>query len=167
MVLEVVLHVPVALQVSWANFARLTALYLAAAIPFFLTGLLFAVVFARETQPHPAALRRRPLRWSAGLPGGRSTAELGGRAQRRSASRALRWLPPAAIWARSQPVRRNAALLVARSAGSDWRELFRTADRRGVCQGHVSGSGMGGVRALECALARRSRPPRPSQSHRH
>ena len=52
-VLEVVLHVPVALQVSWANFLRLTALYLAAAVPFFLTGLLFAVVFARETSRIP------------------------------------------------------------------------------------------------------------------
>src|SRR3982074_1156319 len=39
LVLEIVLHVPVALQVSWGNFGRLTALYLAAAIPFFLTGL--------------------------------------------------------------------------------------------------------------------------------
>jgi hypothetical protein len=48
-VLEIVLHVPVALQVSWANFGRLTVLYLAAAVPFFLTGFLFAVVFARET----------------------------------------------------------------------------------------------------------------------
>jgi len=52
-VLEVVLHVPVALQVSWANFERLTALYLAAAVPFFLTGLLFAVVFARESSRIP------------------------------------------------------------------------------------------------------------------
>src|SRR5271166_6636730 len=52
-VLEIVLHVPVALQVSWANFGRLTALYLAAAVPFFLTGLLFAVVFARETHRIP------------------------------------------------------------------------------------------------------------------
>src|SRR5579863_6514245 len=48
-VLEIVLHVPVALDVSWANFLRLTVLYLAAAIPFFLTGLVFSVVFARET----------------------------------------------------------------------------------------------------------------------
>src|SRR5450631_888060 len=52
-VLEVVLRVPVALRVSWANFARLTVLYLAAAVPFFLTGLLFAVVFARETHRIP------------------------------------------------------------------------------------------------------------------
>src|SRR3984893_5429053 len=52
-VLEIVLHVPVALQVSWANFARLTALYLSAAVPFFLTGLLFAVVFAREAHRIP------------------------------------------------------------------------------------------------------------------
>jgi hypothetical protein len=48
-VLEIVLHVPVSLELSWFNFVKLTALYLAAAIPFFLTGLLFSVVFARET----------------------------------------------------------------------------------------------------------------------
>src|ERR1019366_5409677 len=52
-VLEIVLHVPVALRVSWGNFARLTVLYLAAAVPFFFTGLLFAVVFARETRRIP------------------------------------------------------------------------------------------------------------------
>jgi len=47
-VLEIVLHVPVALDLSKANFLRLTVLYLAAAAPFFLTGLLFSVVFGRE-----------------------------------------------------------------------------------------------------------------------
>ena len=46
--LEVVIHVPVSLEISWANFGDLTVIYLSAAIPFFLTGLLFAVVFARE-----------------------------------------------------------------------------------------------------------------------
>jgi spermidine synthase len=48
-VLEVVLHVPVALTVTGENFLHLSVLYLAAALPFFLTGLLFSVVFARET----------------------------------------------------------------------------------------------------------------------
>src|SRR5215468_5867035 len=48
-VLEIVLHARVSLNVSGANFLRLTAIYLAAAVPFFLTGLLFSVVFARET----------------------------------------------------------------------------------------------------------------------
>lgn len=48
-VLEVVLHVPVALNVTRTNFRRLTELYVAAAVPFFLTGFLFSVVFARET----------------------------------------------------------------------------------------------------------------------
>jgi spermidine synthase len=62
-VLEIVLHVPVALEVSWRNFERLTALYLAAAVPFFLTGLLFAVVFAREP-------RRIPRLYGADLCGG-------------------------------------------------------------------------------------------------
>jgi hypothetical protein len=49
-VLEIVLHVPVSLELSWSNLGRLTALYLAAAVPFFLTGLLFSVVFAREAR---------------------------------------------------------------------------------------------------------------------
>src|SRR6202011_3288775 len=52
-VLEIVLHVPVALEVSGANFLHLTVLYLAAAVPFFLTGLLFSVVFAREAHRIP------------------------------------------------------------------------------------------------------------------
>src|ERR1700745_251061 len=52
-VLEIVLHSPVALNVSGKNFLHLTVLYLAAAVPFFLTGLLFSVVFARETPRIP------------------------------------------------------------------------------------------------------------------
>jgi hypothetical protein len=48
--LEVVLHLPVALNLAWANFGRLTLMYLAAAVPFFLTGVLFSTVFARETR---------------------------------------------------------------------------------------------------------------------
>src|SRR5271166_4323970 len=52
-VLEIVLHTRVALEVSSANFLRLTILYLAAAVPFFLTGLLFSIVFARETHRIP------------------------------------------------------------------------------------------------------------------
>jgi spermidine synthase len=47
--LEVILHVPVALSVTGRNFLHLSALYVASALPFFLTGLLFSVVFARET----------------------------------------------------------------------------------------------------------------------
>jgi spermidine synthase len=47
--LEAVLHVPVALSVTGRNFLHLTVLYVVSALPFFLTGLLFSVVFARET----------------------------------------------------------------------------------------------------------------------
>jgi spermidine synthase len=47
--LEIVLHVPVSLELSRWNFLRLTTLYLASAVPFFFTGLIFSVVFARET----------------------------------------------------------------------------------------------------------------------
>jgi spermidine synthase len=47
--LEIVLHVPVSLELSRWNFLRLTALYLASAVPFLFTGVIFSVVFARET----------------------------------------------------------------------------------------------------------------------
>src|SRR5256885_13447577 len=62
-VLEIVLHVPVALDVAAKNFFRLSVLYLAAAIPFFVTGLLFSLIFARET-------RRIPRLYCADLCGG-------------------------------------------------------------------------------------------------
>jgi spermidine synthase len=62
-VLETVLHVPVALEVSSKNFLHLTALYMIAAVPFLFTGLLFSVVFARETE-------RIPWLYGADLAGG-------------------------------------------------------------------------------------------------
>ena len=62
-VLEVVLHVPVALSVTGRNFLHLSALYVVSALPFFLTGLLFSVVFARETW-------RVPRLYGADLSGG-------------------------------------------------------------------------------------------------
>ena len=49
-VLEIVLHVPVSLTLSPHNFLRLTAIYLASAVPFFVTGLEFSILFARESQ---------------------------------------------------------------------------------------------------------------------
>jgi SAM-dependent methyltransferase len=52
--LTVILRVPVELQFDSSNFGRLTVLYLCAAVPFFLTGLLFSVVFAR----HPEKVSR-------------------------------------------------------------------------------------------------------------
>ena len=48
-VLEVVLHVPVSLALTRGNFLRLTTIYLVSALPFFLTGIQFSIVFARET----------------------------------------------------------------------------------------------------------------------
>jgi len=62
-VLEIVLHVPVSMHLSGKNFFRLTVLYVASAIPFFLTGLLFSVVFAREAS-------HIPLLYGADLAGG-------------------------------------------------------------------------------------------------
>lgn len=110
-VLEIVLHVPVALQVSWGNFARLTALYLAAAVPFFLTGLLFATVFARETHRIPrlygADLCGGALACLAVVPllnwvGGPNVILVAGVAMAGAGT----------IWAESKVTRRNAALLV-------------------------------------------------------
>src|SRR2546423_3747546 len=62
-VLEIVLHTRVALEVTWKNFRQLSEIYLAAAVPFVLTGFLLSVVFARET-------RRIPRLYGADLCGG-------------------------------------------------------------------------------------------------
>jgi spermidine synthase len=51
--LEIVLHVPVSLELSGANFLRLTAIYMCSAVPFFLTGVQFSVIFARECSGIP------------------------------------------------------------------------------------------------------------------
>ena len=109
-VLEIVLHVPVALDVSGENLLRLTALYLAAAVPFFLTGLLFSVVFARETP-------RIPRLYGADLCGGALACLavvpllnwLGGPNAIVVAGIAL--AIAAMIWSEGRVVRRNAALL--------------------------------------------------------
>src|ERR1700686_4912634 len=52
-VLEVVLRIPVSLELARQNFLRLTAMYLVSAIPFFVTGLQFSIVFARESAHIP------------------------------------------------------------------------------------------------------------------
>lgn len=51
--LEIVLHVPVSLNITGGNFLRLTAIYAFSAVPFFLTGLQFSVIFARESSRIP------------------------------------------------------------------------------------------------------------------
>jgi len=48
-VLEIVLHVPVSLDLTRTNFLRLSVIYLCSAVPFFLTGLQFSMIFARES----------------------------------------------------------------------------------------------------------------------
>jgi hypothetical protein len=109
-VLEIVLHVPVALNVSGKNFLHLTVLYLAAAVPFFLTGLLFSVVFARETT-------RIPRLYGADLCGGALACLaivpllnwLGGPNAILVAGIAL--TAAAMVWAESRSTQRNAGLL--------------------------------------------------------
>jgi hypothetical protein len=52
-VLEIVLRTPVSLDLSRVNFLRLTAIYLASAVPFFVTGLELSLIFARESEHIP------------------------------------------------------------------------------------------------------------------
>ena len=63
LVLLVVLRIPVSLALSPANFLRLTAMYIAAAVPFFMTGLAFSVIFSRKAA-------RIPQLYAADLLGG-------------------------------------------------------------------------------------------------
>ncbi|MEO6119173.1 MAG: hypothetical protein ABIP12_00680, partial [Terriglobales bacterium] len=46
--LQVVLRLPISLDLTWWNFAKLSVMYVVCAVPFFFTGLIFSVVFARE-----------------------------------------------------------------------------------------------------------------------
>ena len=111
-VLEIVLHVPVALNVEAANFLRLTGLYLAAAVPFLITGLLFSIIFARET-------RRIPRLYGADLCGGALACLaivpvlnwLGGPNAILVAGISL--AVAAIIWAETSTARRNAGILAA------------------------------------------------------
>jgi hypothetical protein len=49
-VLEIVLHVPVSLELSGENFLHLSEIYLASAVPFFITGFALSSIFARESE---------------------------------------------------------------------------------------------------------------------
>jgi hypothetical protein len=50
LVLEIVLHEPVSLALTRGNFLRLTTLYVSSAVPFFLTGLIFSIIFGRRSE---------------------------------------------------------------------------------------------------------------------
>ncbi len=109
-VLEIVLRVPVSLDVTGANLFRLTKIYLAAAVPFLLTGFLFSVVFARETE-------RIPRLYGADLCGGALACLaivpvlnwLGG--PNAILVSAIALAAAAIIWAETRSVRRFASLL--------------------------------------------------------
>jgi predicted membrane-bound spermidine synthase len=57
------LYTPVLLEFDFSNMLRLSAIYFSAGIPFFLTGILFSLVFARES-------KHVPFLYSADLIGG-------------------------------------------------------------------------------------------------
>ena len=62
-VLEIVLHTPVSLDLTGGNFLRLSVIYTASAVPFFMIGVQFSVVFARVAE-------RIPRLYGADLTGG-------------------------------------------------------------------------------------------------
>ncbi|HXZ30676.1 MAG TPA: hypothetical protein VEH30_00220 [Terriglobales bacterium] len=111
-ILEIVLHVPVSLELSGANFLNLSATYLASAVPFFVTGLEFSTIFAREAQHIPklygadlvggavACLAVVPL---LNLLGGPNTLMFS----------ALMSAAAAAVWALSRAIRKLAFVLAA------------------------------------------------------
>ena len=61
--LEIILHQPVTLRLTLGNFLRLGIIYACSAVPFFLTGLQFSVIFARQSE-------RIPRLYAADLAGG-------------------------------------------------------------------------------------------------
>ncbi|MGH9515857.1 MAG: hypothetical protein ACRD3P_09305 [Terriglobales bacterium] len=123
-VLEVVLHQPVSLRLTGANFLRLAVIYSCSAVAFFLTGLQFSVIFARESS-------RIPRLYGADL--------MGGAIACLAVVPLLNWMGApnailfagfvssitAAIWSLSQPMRRLSlglgaalALLIALNASN-------------------------------------------------
>src|SRR6516225_7648879 len=52
-VLILALRIPVSLHLEPSNFLRLTAIYLVSAVPFFLAGVQFSIVFSRESEHIP------------------------------------------------------------------------------------------------------------------
>ncbi len=161
-VLEVALHTAVSLVLSWHNFARLTVLYLVAAIPFVVTGLLFSIVFARHpsriTQLYGADLLGGSLACLALVPmlniiGGPNTIVFAAVASG-SGSGGLGCAEEATR------ARRRAR----RSSAVDRRELSQQPDRHRLRQGHEAQSAA--VCALECHLARRGRPMGHRPGHR-
>ncbi len=134
-VLAIVLHVPVALDVTGKNFLRLTILYLVAAVPFFFTGLLFSTVFGREC-------RRIPRLYGADLCGGALACLavvpllnwLGG--PNAILVSAIALAVAAVIWSDAVSARRNAALLalalVALTAANHSGRLFDVVYAKGM-----------------------------------
>ena len=52
-VLELCLHLGVSLELSREKLLRLSAIYLFSAVPFFITGIEFSILFARESEHIP------------------------------------------------------------------------------------------------------------------
>src|ERR1700677_3735179 len=148
LVLEIVLHVPVALEVSGKNFLNLTVIYLTSAVPFFLTGILFSVIFSRES-------RRIPLLYGADLGGGALACVavvpllnwIGGPNTILMASAALAVCGGAGrcgfglgAFTQRPPARWRFARVF---SNPHLRQSLRQADRRGLCQGSFSESCLG------------------------
>ena len=110
--LWIALHTPVLLRLELDNMLRLSAIYITASVPFFFSGLLFTLVFAREAK-HVAIL------YSADLIGGAFAClaivpllnSLG--APNAVFFAALAMALAAGIWAETKPQRRISVAMVA------------------------------------------------------
>ena len=124
-VLAVVLRTPVSLQISTGNFLRLTSIYLTSAIPFFVTGLAFSVVFARESKHIPrlygADLTGGAIACLAMVPllnwlGGPNTVLFAG----------MVMAAAGAVWAATAKAKKSRFGFGCCLAGDDWRQPLRT-----------------------------------------
>ena len=108
LVLEIVLHVPVALTVTGKNFLHLSVLYVAAAFAFLPDWIIVLGGLCTRDMARLPTLRSRFVWRSASLSGGRAVAQLGGRTEHDSHGRVgngCRWHGVGSIFERAQVVR--------------------------------------------------------------
>ena len=122
--------------------------------------------FCPSGDAHFPALCRRSRRRRAGLSCHRSSPQLAGRSQYRALYRRGHGRCRDSVVGREQ-ISEICSYLGGVLVYSDCRQPLGLAIRYCLCERRVSGRFLGGVRTLECHLARGGRPPGRCQSDRH